>query len=312
LGRYRRLYTRLWSHPAFLQLTEGERLTCVYLLTGRQQNRIGFARMSPAVGAEELNVTPGTFSKRLERVCSAFGWQFDAGARVLLIPSWWRFNDVTNSSHLKGCMSDVAEVPPTPLIERFAAEAMRQLPEPLRPSFVDQIRHRLPNGIAQAVAQAVGDGEPQAVRQPAPHQEQEQEQEQVQVQEPKARSSQSARSSFRAPSTVDRKIRATRHTAPRDSPPKTLNAWDKAKTFLRRHMDVQAFNVWVYKTNLLADDGHVLKVGIQGETHERHIREHQAAVDDALRHVGRSGIAFVINNDQAHLQPGNDGEYRTN
>jgi hypothetical protein len=54
LGRYRKLYIRLWRHPGFLSLTDAEKVLALYLLTGPPTNRLGLYTLSIATAAEEL------------------------------------------------------------------------------------------------------------------------------------------------------------------------------------------------------------------------------------------------------------------
>lgn len=172
LGRYRRLYTRLWAHPAFAAMSDGPRLACLYVLTGPQQNRLGFARLSIAAAAEDLRVSIKVFRAHLEMVCAAFGWRFDADARVLLIPSWWKFNEPQNSKHLLGCLSDLADVPDTPLLAEFA-RGVDRIPPTMRSLFEARIRERIGNGIRYGI----GDGIANGMRYQEQKQKQEQEQE---------------------------------------------------------------------------------------------------------------------------------------
>ena len=94
VGRYRKIYPRLWGHPGFLQLTRSAREITLYLLTGPQTNAIVlFDNFSAATAAEDLGVGAGTFRKGLAEVCVTFGWQSDSDARVFYIPSWWRWTN---------------------------------------------------------------------------------------------------------------------------------------------------------------------------------------------------------------------------
>lgn len=90
--RYRKIYPRIWTTREFLDLTEGERLVALYLLTGPQSNRIGLFRFAPGAAAEDLALGLKTFRKRLARVISSFDWHFDPQNRVIWIPSWCKFN----------------------------------------------------------------------------------------------------------------------------------------------------------------------------------------------------------------------------
>lgn len=119
-GRYRRIYPRLWLHPAFVSLAEGERLVALYLLSGPSTNRIGLFKLSPAAAAEDLGLSLDTFKRRFARVCEVFDWRFDAAARVLWVPSWWRFNLPANPNVLQAALADLAEVPASDLVDQFA------------------------------------------------------------------------------------------------------------------------------------------------------------------------------------------------
>ena len=53
VGRYRKVYARLWRHPGFANLNEGEKVLALYLLTGPQTNRLGLYCLSVATAAED-------------------------------------------------------------------------------------------------------------------------------------------------------------------------------------------------------------------------------------------------------------------
>ena len=97
LGRYRKLYIRLWRHPGFRALTDGEKVLALYLLCGPQTNRLGIYNLSIATAAEDLETLPQTLSKRLATVCQTFNWPFDKGSRVIWIPSWFKWCQATGS-----------------------------------------------------------------------------------------------------------------------------------------------------------------------------------------------------------------------
>jgi hypothetical protein len=68
---YRRVYQRLWRHPNFRALTEGEKVLALYLVTGPQTNLIGWYRFSPAMAAEDIDV-PSSGSSMSRPNCSGF------------------------------------------------------------------------------------------------------------------------------------------------------------------------------------------------------------------------------------------------
>ena len=141
-GRYRKLFTRLWRHPGFVTLTEGEQNLALYVLTGPQTNRLGLYVLSPATAAEDLGTTPETLKKRLVNVCGTFGWSFDAAARVFFIPSWWRWSPPENVNVMKGSLKDLNEIPPCGLVDAFARN-LQTLPQTLHETFLEGLRQRL-------------------------------------------------------------------------------------------------------------------------------------------------------------------------
>ena len=143
IGRYRKLFIRIWCHPDFAELTEGEKNLALYLLTGPQSNRLGIFGFSLARAGEELGMSPETVRKRLVTVCGAFGWFFDGRARVVYIPSWWRWNPPENPNVMKGNLKDLNEVPPSALVDAFARN-IDAIPGDLQEMFVEGLRQRLP------------------------------------------------------------------------------------------------------------------------------------------------------------------------
>lgn len=142
VGRYRKLYLRLWRHPGYTGLSDGEKVLALYVLTGTQTNRLGLYMFSTATAAEELGTLPQTLKKRVAKVCLTFGWLFDSRARVIYIPSWWRWNPPENVNVLKGSLKDLNEIPPCGLVDAFA-QNIALLDETLHETFVEGLRQRL-------------------------------------------------------------------------------------------------------------------------------------------------------------------------
>jgi len=145
LGRYRKLYTRIWRHPGFVGLTDAEKVVAIYVLTGPQSNRLGLYVFSIATAAEDLGSVPETLKKRLTTVCQTLGWLFDARARVVYVPSFFKWNVPENPNVLRGSLKDLSEIPPCGLIDAFAGN-IETLPETLHQTFLEGLRQRLPQG----------------------------------------------------------------------------------------------------------------------------------------------------------------------
>ncbi len=164
--RYRKIDPRIWNDEKFRSFSREEKLIVLYVLTA-QSNRIGLFKFSPALAAEDLGMPQQTFLKGFNRVCKALGWQFDEGARVLLIRKWFRYNQPDNPNVLKSCLEDLHDLPQTSLLEEFRS-CVEYLPQTLRETFLKGLPKRSPKRS------------PERYPQRSPNKEQEQEQEQEQ------------------------------------------------------------------------------------------------------------------------------------
>lgn len=119
---YRKVYQRIWRNPEFHDLSGDGKVLALYLLTGPQTNRVGMFRFSAASAAEDLGQSVEGIQATLSDVCLAFGWRWDGISRVLLIPSWWVFNPLSEGTrNLSGYLSDLNDVPRTVLVKEFCA-----------------------------------------------------------------------------------------------------------------------------------------------------------------------------------------------
>lgn len=141
-GRYRKVYPRIWRHPRFRTLKPAARELTLYLLCGPQTNAIGLFSFSLGAAAEDLGVGHETLVDRFGDVRQTFGWHYDPDARVIFIPSWWRWNRPENANVLRGNMKLLSEIPPTPLADLFAKN-IETLPETLWETFAECCRERI-------------------------------------------------------------------------------------------------------------------------------------------------------------------------
>jgi hypothetical protein len=164
-GRYRRLRPRWWTDATTQSLSNDQKLVSLYLRTGPQTNAVGLYRLSPGAAAEDLGMDPGEFRRQLDIVCRVEGWNFDAIARVLWIPSWPAENVPQSPNVAKSWRSQLDEVPNC-AIKATAASAIR--------AFLAE--------RGQAFLKAFGEASPEESSKPSPIQDQDQEQIQEQVQ----------------------------------------------------------------------------------------------------------------------------------
>ena len=133
--RYRKIDPRTWKDEGFRSLSMPEKLTAIYCITA-QSNRIGIFSFSPALAAEDLETFPETFQEGFQKACETLSWRWDSAARVLYLPTWWKYNLPENPNVLKGCLADLGELPKTPLLAEFCSN-LRYLPETLHQTFRD-------------------------------------------------------------------------------------------------------------------------------------------------------------------------------
>ena len=165
MKRYRKIDPRIWSDEKFTALSLRDKLITFYCITA-QSNRIGLFLFSPAKGAEDLKLSFRTFAEGFGKVSKTLNFSFDKINRVLYLPTWWKYNCPENPNVLKACLSDLHDLPKTPLIEPFSNNK-QYLPETFHQTFRE--------GLA-----FFRETFPQTFAPPLADQEQEQEQEQEQ------------------------------------------------------------------------------------------------------------------------------------
>jgi hypothetical protein len=117
-ARYRKIDPRMWNDEGFYQLTIYEKITAFYTLTA-QANRVAVFTFSPGKAYEDLKMSRRVFQKAFSSIGRAFAWEWDESARVVFIPSWWKYNHPENLKHFIGCLKDLSDLPQTTLLATF-------------------------------------------------------------------------------------------------------------------------------------------------------------------------------------------------
>src|SRR4029079_10168428 len=104
-ARSKKIAPRIWTDEKFRLLTGEEQRIALYILTA-QSNRIGLFSLSPGKACEDLRTSLYIFSKDLQKVCQTLNWEWDPEARVLYIPTWWRYNQPENANNVIGNLKD--------------------------------------------------------------------------------------------------------------------------------------------------------------------------------------------------------------
>jgi len=150
--RFRKIDPRIWGDEKFRQLKHEEMLVAFYCLTSAQANRIGIFRFSPAHASEDLETLPQTFAKRFDRVIETLKWGWDSAARVLYLPTWWKYNKPMNPNTFKAHLDDFHELPSSPLLAEFCAntryvsdamaEHLRNVTRNITPNITPNVSHQ--------------------------------------------------------------------------------------------------------------------------------------------------------------------------
>jgi len=142
MSRYRKVDPRFWKDEKIRRFSETEKLISLYLFTG-QSNRIGLFSFSPGEAAEDLGISSQTFAKGFGNVCGTLFLGWDPEARILYLPTWWKYNPPENANNVIGNLKDLDDVPDSPLIDRFINN-LQYLPETLRVTFTQTLAKRYP------------------------------------------------------------------------------------------------------------------------------------------------------------------------
>lgn len=141
--RYRKISPRIWTDERFRRLTPEQQRVALYVLTA-QSNRIGLFSFSPGKASEDLQVSPPAFRKDFANVCRVLRWEWDDDARVIYLPTWWKYNPIEGANNIIGNLKDLADLPATPLAAKFSINLV-YLPDDLKPIFRRELSKWYPN-----------------------------------------------------------------------------------------------------------------------------------------------------------------------
>ena len=144
MSRYRKIDPRTWKDEKFRQLDQFGKLIALYCITA-QSNRCGIFNFSRGQAAEDLDLELRRFRSVFATVCKELRWEWDEAGRVLYIPTWWKYNPPENANVLKSCLSDLHELPETPLLDRFRSNLGF-----LSPDLVPAFETSMENGVLAA------------------------------------------------------------------------------------------------------------------------------------------------------------------
>jgi len=128
---------KFWTNGAAKRLlNDTEKLAFLYLLTSPHSNMIGFYRLPLQYMAHDLEWTVDEARDMMKRLCQEETGplvMYDYAREVVLIPAHLKYNSPGKGNREAGAMSQLDELPPTPLHHEFwgcvrkHASSLRQL-----------------------------------------------------------------------------------------------------------------------------------------------------------------------------------------
>ena len=144
-ARYYRVGPAFWSdHPSW---GDDERLAALYILTSPHRSTEGLFRMPLAYAAADLGWLPERFAQAFERLIADGFVEYDYDASVCLIVNALAWQAPENPNQARGAVKAVAELPRTPLLQRFLT-----LAETHSQRLAQALREGLPRRFAQSPA----------------------------------------------------------------------------------------------------------------------------------------------------------------
>lgn len=135
-AKFKKIDPRVWDDESFAELNPGQKLVALYVVTA-QSNRCGLFRYSHALAIEQTGIQSDSYQRAFGKVIDTLRWRYDERRRVMLLPTWWKYNAPENPKHLIGCLADLHDVPQTELLKEFWNND-KYLPDHCLPAWRDQ------------------------------------------------------------------------------------------------------------------------------------------------------------------------------
>lgn len=113
------MYSKIWKNAKFLRLSQEAKHLFFYVLTSPHGNMIGFYHLPNLYIAADVNLPIGDVQPLINEIVTQGLIEYDKEAEVVLIPSWFEHNPLSNENQVKGARSALSEVPRNRLLNRF-------------------------------------------------------------------------------------------------------------------------------------------------------------------------------------------------
>ena len=138
-AKYRKIDPRIWNDEVFDQLSPSEKLCTLWLLSSNAVNRAGVAVFRIGEGGDYWHCETYDHAwDLLVSVCAKFAWPVQKLGRsncIVIFPKWFRYNPPNNLKHLKGMLSDLADVPKCDILDTVYPTLKHYLPRVFHEQF---------------------------------------------------------------------------------------------------------------------------------------------------------------------------------
>lgn len=128
-GKYAKVYTRLWTDPAFRAWSDDARFTAVYLLTCPHRNTEGLFRLPMAYVLHDLGWPEERLVAALAELDAAGFIARDPAADLIWLREVLAADPPAGGNQVKGAVRALADVPESPLRGEYLADARTACPE---------------------------------------------------------------------------------------------------------------------------------------------------------------------------------------
>lgn len=137
MARFASVSPGYWTDGMVRAWTDTQKLLAIYLLTCPHRNLQGLFRLSVRYAADDLEWSEAKTKKALEKLIEDGFVEYDWSAKVILLPRALRYYQPKTDPQIKGALQALAQVPATPLKDRFMELAVEEQAEKLVDALVN-------------------------------------------------------------------------------------------------------------------------------------------------------------------------------
>lgn len=117
--KFAQVAPEFWDDEKVQSWSDAQQKLALYLLTCKHRNLQGFYKLSLRYASEDLGWSEGKTKKYLGQLVTEGFAEYDADAKVVLLPNTLRYYKPSTDDQVTGALKALAKVPATPLKARF-------------------------------------------------------------------------------------------------------------------------------------------------------------------------------------------------